>query len=258
VRALATGLAVAGLIWSGHGPPAAVAAKGPADPAVKVEAEPGGIDAVALTRLERYAQEAATAVRQCLGSSRARSIRIVLDSQVRAPFAGDVDAEGRAEIRLPAGRFVKDDVAASKFALHHELTHVIAPGREGDRLLIEGLGVHMQDLLGNASYPDFEASPGEVVRSLEAGGILIPLADSERARRERPTGEERRLAYAQEGAFVRWLIGRHGLDRFMKVYEGQATFQSAYGADLAALERAWRASPDGATVAPAHPYCRSR
>ena len=260
MSALATGLAVVGLIWSGHGPPSAAADRGAAYPTVRVEAEPSGVSAAALGQLERHAQAAADDVRRCLGFSRARSIRIVLDGKVRTPFAGDVDAEGHAEIRLPAARFDQVDVAASKFALHHELTHVIAPGHASDRLLIEGLGVHMQDLLGNASYPDFEASPEEVVRTLEAEGIMIPLAESERARRERPTGEERRLAYAQEGAFVRWLIGLRGLDVFMNVYEGRATLEAAYDLHLSQLEQSWRAARTAASPASAtaHRYCRAR
>ena len=84
-------------------------------------------------------------------------------------------------------------------------------------------------------------SPDETVRTLEAkSGAIIPLADSETARKRRESGDERRLAYAQEGSFVRWLIGTRGLDAFLGFYRSDASYEEGLGASLAELEQGWR------------------
>jgi hypothetical protein len=211
-------------------------------PVVRVSDASGRFDAATMAAFEAYAVDAADRIVAYLGASATREIEVVLDPEQRVPYTEDPDARGMVVIRLPARRLKPADIAGSGLALEHELTHAIAPGsmRE-DRLLVEGLAVHVQDHVGPAAYPDFEMSPHEAVRALQAEtGAVIPLGESEIARTRRESGDERRLAYAQEGAFVRWLIETRGLESFLAFYRSDAGYEEGLGAPLTELERQWR------------------
>jgi hypothetical protein len=227
-----------------------------ARPAIQVSDATEKFDATALDALGTYATAAADEIVHCLGPSATRRVVLELRSDIRTPFAEDPAEDGSVKIILPSGRFDPGNVGGSRLAIHHELTHALIPGAGGgDRLLVEGLGVHMQDLFGSPNYPDLEQTPYEaMVRLQSEAGTTIALKDSEAARLSSPTGEQRQLAYAQQGAFVRWLIGTGGLSRFMQVYEGRGDFETVYGASLDTLERTWRAAEEQPTL-PRSAYC---
>lgn len=211
-------------------------------PQVSVTDASGRLDAAMKIAFERNARDAERRIAEYAGGSANNRIEVVLDPERRIPFTEDPDAHGLVVIRLPAGRLQPDDASGAGLALEHELTHAIAPGGDrGDRLLVEGFAVHVQDLLGPPAYPDFDMSPHETVRVLEARtGSTIPLAESEEARKRRESGDERQLAYAQEGSFVRWLIETRGLEAFLAFYRSDAGFESGLGTPLDVLERDWR------------------
>lgn len=198
-----------------------------------------------LDTLAEYAESAAAEIVDYLGSSEARNVTIRIETDRRVPYTEDRDAEDTVVIRLPAGRFNPANVEGSRLALHHELTHAIASGaRTDDRMLTEGLGVHIEDLLGTSNYPDFVQQPDEVVRELQRIIAKVPLARSEPVRLDHESGDARRLAYAQEGAFVRWLINRYGLGRFLEFYRGTESYQSYFDRTLDELEHDWRLDID--------------
>lgn len=211
-------------------------------PVVRVSDASGELDTATIAAFQVYAVEAANRITVYLGTSTAQEVEVVLDPKQRTPYTEDPDTHGMVVIRLPARRLKPMDIAGSGLALEHELTHAIAPGgSRADRLLTEGLAVHVQDHLGPAAYPDFEMSPHEVVLSLQAEtGVVIPLEESETARTRRESGDERRLAYAQEGSFVRWLIDTRGLESFLTFYRSDASYEEGLGASLSELERQWR------------------
>lgn len=210
---------------------------------IRVEDASGRFDSAATSALEAYTVAAAVRIIDYLGPSSARDVVIVIDPERRIPYAENANADGTVTVRLPASRLKPDDIAGSGLAIEHELTHAIAPGDDhDDRLLVEGLAVHVQDFLGPPGYPDFEQSPHETVIDLERRlGTTIPLAQSEKARLERESGDERRLAYAQEGSFVRWLIETRGLRQFLVFYRDGADYRRHFDRTLAELETDWRA-----------------
>ncbi|MFC3711078.1 hypothetical protein ACFOMD_00755 [Sphingoaurantiacus capsulatus] len=220
-----------------------LAAAAPA-PTVRVVAEDGRTvtDCASAEELRAHAERAASEIAALVGGSATKTVRLVIDPSRRVPYTEDPVADGSITIRLPAARLDPANVAGSRLALHHELTHAIAPGAPGmDRLLVEGLAVWVEDRIGIANYPDFELTPAAATRQLEAElGLSIPLAESERARMERPFGDERRLAYAQQGAFAGWLIERFGLPRFLAFYRKGGDWREGFGASLDELEREWR------------------
>lgn len=230
-RLLVVGLALMGL------QPAHAAA-----PRVVVENASPDVAASTAAALQRHGEEAARRITEWLGGSATTQVRLVIDPTRRVPYTEDPAANGSVTIRLPAARLKPDDVAGSRLALFHELTHAIAPGAPGmDRLLVEGLAVMVEDQLGTPNYPDLEQTPDEVVIALEAKlGRTIPLAESERARLERPDGNERQLAYAQQGSFVAWLVSRYGLKSVLDVYRTGADYRRGFGKPLEALEGEWR------------------
>lgn len=229
-------LLVAALAFIGVQPAHAAA------PRITVESASPTVAAATVDALQRHGELAARRITDWLGASATTQVRLVIDPDRRVPYTEDPAADGSVTIRLPAARLKADDVAGSRLALYHELTHAIAPGAPGmDRLLVEGLAVMVEDRLGTPNYPDFEQTPDEAVVALEARlGRTIPLAESERARLDRPDGNERQLAYAQQGSFVGWLVGRYGLRRVLDVYRTGADYRRGFGKPLEALEQEWR------------------
>jgi len=222
-------------------------------PRITVENVSPSLDQTAVAALQSHADNAAREITDWVGPSAATDVRLVLDPKRRVSYTEDPAADGSITIRLPASRIQPANIAGSRLALHHELTHAIAPGAPGkDRLLVEGLAVMVEDRLGTANYPDFERTPDEVVVDLQAKlGRKIPLAESERARLERPDGDERQLAYAQQGSFVGWLVRRYGMAKFLRVYRSGVDYSRGFGKPLDRLERDWRRSLAQAAKQPA-------
>jgi hypothetical protein len=125
-------------------------------------------------------------------------------------------------------------------ALLHEMVHVYAPN--DNRFLAEGLAVYLhQRLAGNGAFPNF----GKPLDA-EAKGLLGDLDSLERLDRVRtpaPLGTvmNERSAYILAGSFVGFLVEKHGLAEFRKLYE-TGSYTAAYGKPLDALEKEWRSA----------------
>jgi hypothetical protein len=136
---------------------------------------------------------------------------------------------------------------------YHELVHVIANALGSPPpVLNEGLAVYASELLGADALRllGFPNTPvHRAVCEIRQGSTYIPLADllaldnigsqEDRAARE----------YAQAGSFVKYLVERHGLERFRESYshlsarepseENSRRLRHVYGMRLEKLESAW-------------------
>lgn len=126
----------------------------------------------------------------------------------------------------------------------HELTHLLAPSQgKPDRMLDEGLAVHVQELFdtltGDCSYPTLGKPLHEETRKAAAeAGSYIPLATVESARNASSGGPLRRQAYLQEGSFVRYSIEKFGIGSHLSMHFGEA-IKDALGFTQAELEDEW-------------------
>jgi len=183
------------------------------------------------------------------------SDRFKISKSLVPAWSGDA---GRME--FPAWR-----VAARKAAIAHELVHVLFPN--GNRLLAEGLAVHLQaELGGNPAFPNFGRPLHQLARErlhAMAGLGHRCLADLDSIATPAPLtlkvgddfyGEEPRgqtHIYPIAGSFVRFLIETHGLDAFRDLYSrtplislqhnagAPERWTGAYGMPLADLEMQW-------------------
>jgi len=133
-------------------------------------------------------------------------------------------------------------------AIIHELTHVHAvshfrtkeKSEYGRRFFDDGLAVFLQHRFGeSAEYPNYGQDLYRAVSesSISYGG-LIALKDAENLRNSAKTGEGRRLAYLQEGAFTQYLIENYGLDKYLKIYAGK-NIETVTGKTFSQLEKEW-------------------
>jgi hypothetical protein len=101
--------------------------------------------------------------------------------------------------------------------------------------------VYVQDAIGPQGYPNFGADLHCATLDLQTKlGHVIPIRESERVRQATDRGDERALAYMQEGSFARWLIESEGLDKFLDLLKGHDAM-TVYGRDWQRLESDWRA-----------------
>lgn len=166
-------------------------------------------------------------------------------------------------------------VLSRKAAILHELVHVFFPN--GNRLLAEGLAIHLQaELGGNPAFPNFNRPLHELVRELwrkplpdlSSGAAetlgLVRLAELDEIPTPNPLtleigddlyGEEPRgqaHLYPLAGSFVQHLIQSRGLQAFWALYcrtpllplhqdaGSQERWIQVYGASLSELEAEWK------------------
>ena len=183
----------------------------------------------------KYAARERKKVEKYWGPTWRDPIRIQVSSQY-ATANTMVGIGGRmGRIDMPLDR-VRDRTGA----LLHEITHNYAPNT--NRFLYEGLGVYLQDKIGEArGFPTFgrplDAAAAEAARSV---GSLDEL-DAVRFPRPLASVMADRPAYLLAGSFVKYLLDRKGgLDTFRALY-ASGDYQATYGAPFSALERDWRA-----------------
>ncbi len=143
----------------------------------------------------------------------------------------------------PSGRLFllmdgSGDEVDRRYIIAHELTHLIARrtfGPASSPMLSEGLAVHVGVRVASRLAPDY--LPLErICRALAADGALPSPS-----RLQRFSGHIMDLIpYVTSGCFVRYLIERHGLEAFRRLYP-KGDFQSLYGRPLEGLEAEWRA-----------------
>jgi hypothetical protein len=166
-------------------------------------------------------------------------------------------------------------VAEGKAAILHELAHVFFPN--GNRLLAEGLAIHLQQLIGgNPAFPNFGRPLHEVAREVledivpefapadPASLKSLHLTELDRIATPNPLalrlgpdtyGEEPRgqgRLYPIAGSFVQFLIDKHGLGKFRDLYARTPLVPSqlnggtpsrwhhVYGRPLDAFEAEWK------------------
>ena len=154
----------------------------------------------------------------------------------------------------PGCRILIDPYNARGFAMVHELTHAVSFNRS--RFLAEGLAVFMQYRLSENVLWPFPALP-ESLRTYAARlhPLQTLLSNTAALRLFDPQGVfglPNRLAYAQAGSFVDFLVATRGLKRFQALYRACDTqepdsgdrdplFRSICGQPLPSLERHWLA-----------------
>jgi hypothetical protein len=181
-----------------------------------------------------------------------------------ATFAGQLaieidDRPGASMALVPAWRgergrmiFRTRPVEQRSAATVHEVVHVFAPN--ASRLLAEGLAVYGHEKLGGpAAYPNFGRDLHVAAREYATRAdmaVLERLATP--ARLEPPGGLGERDNYLVAGSFVRFLVERHGLDRFRALYAltplvpggrdagDPARWAKVYGVPFEALVAEWR------------------
>jgi hypothetical protein len=106
---------------------------------------------------------------------------------------------------------VTDNQAASI----HEMIHVYAPN--ANRMLAEGLAVYGHELLGgNAAYPTLGKDLHKAAASSASKDILMKL---ERTATPAPLEDVSRDGETLSGSFVRFLIEKHGMEKFRALYD---------------------------------------
>jgi hypothetical protein len=155
----------------------------------------------------------------------------------------------KSMITIPANRIRGDAPGPPRIrgrgpGIVHEVTHIVAPsrGRSG-RFLDEGLGIYMQEKFGgpdDRTYPNMGRDlHEETARLVQEYGKIIPLKNAEAVRADITKSFARGVAYIEEGSFVRHLIETYGLEKFMKVYEGDR-YENVYGKEFGFLAEEWR------------------
>ena len=146
-------------------------------------------------------------------------------------------------------------VADRTAAIMHELVHVFFPN--GNRLLAEGLAIHLQDTLGgNPAFPNFGKPLHDTARDkLRGFAPAAPLEDTlaqftlgdldaiatpspltlrvgDTAFGEEPRGQG--FIYPLAGSFVRFLLETRGMEHFRRLYALTPLVPGAHNAGSAA------------------------
>ena len=184
----------------------------------------------------KYAVDERAKVEKFWGATWPSPVRIHVDGAYRISRALVPGYQGnRGFMEMPL-RGVRE----GNGALLHEIVHIYAPN--DNRFLAEGLAVYVhQKLAGNRAFPNFGRPLDGAARS--SLGAIESLEALNSVRTPQPLGAvaSEQVAYVLAGSFVGFLIERHGLAEFRKLYESGG-YESAYGRPLAALEKEWRSS----------------
>jgi hypothetical protein len=138
-------------------------------------------------------------------------------------------------------------VNAGEAATVHEMIHVYAPN--ANRFLAEGLAVYGHDLLGGPpAYPNF----GKSLDALAARSVNREVAIAlERTPMPNPLETVSKEGEAIAGSFVKFLIERHGMDKFRTLYAltplvpmqrdpgAPARWQQIYGESFESIVNVW-------------------
>ena len=140
-------------------------------------------------------------------------------------------------------------VNAGEAATVHEMIHVYAPN--ANRFLAEGLAVYGHDLLGDPpAYPNFGKSLDDIAGRSANRELAMAL---ERTPTPNPLESVSPEGEAIAGSFVKFLIERHGMDKFRTLYAltplasmqrnpGEpAGWQQVYGESYESIVDAWLA-----------------
>ena len=184
----------------------------------------------------RYAVRERQKVEEYWGPTWTASIRIHVSSEYRISRALVPAYQGnRGFLEMPARR-----VGDGTGALLHEIVHIYAP--HGNRFLAEGLAVYLHaTLAGNPAFPNFGGDLKRLAARDLPGVDIMSALNAVRTPRPLGTVLDEKTSYVLAGSFVGFLLERYGLAQFRSLYETES-YETAYGAPFAALEREWRSS----------------
>jgi len=217
--------------------------------AVDASAEPemtfklSGVRSAAAAAFQSEMQQARVKVREWWGASFEHAISIetntdrVLSMALIPAWRGE-----RGTMIFGAKR-----VNAGEAATVHEMIHVYAPN--ANRFLAEGLAVYGHDLLGGPpAYPNF----GKSLDALAARSVNREVAIAlERTPMPNPLETVSKEGEAIAGSFVKFLIERHGMDKFRTLYAltplvpmqrdpgAPARWQQIYGESFESIVNVW-------------------
>ena len=202
-----------------------------------------GIRSTAAVAFQSEMQRARVKVRDWWGASFEGSISIqtnterVLSMALIPAWRGE-----RGQMIFGAKR-----VNAGEAATVHEMIHVYAPN--ANRFLAEGLAVYGHDLLGGPpAYPNFGKSLDDIAGRSANRELAMTL---ERTPTPNPLESVSPEGEAIAGSFVKFLIERHGMDKFRGLYAltplapmqrdpGEpARWQQVYGESYESIVDAW-------------------
>jgi hypothetical protein len=184
----------------------------------------------------RYAGQERKKVEEFWGATWNEPIRFHVSSAYRISRALVPSYLGnRGFMEMPLRR-TQDNTGA----LLHEIVHIYAPNN--NRFLAEGLAVYLHTTLaGNPAFPNFgEDLRHLAVRSL-SGVKSLEALNSVRTPHPLSTVVDEKTAYVLAGSFVGFLIERHGLVLFRRLYETES-YEEVYRKSFGTLETEWRAS----------------
>jgi hypothetical protein len=185
-----------------------VAAKASAEPEMTLKLS--GVRPAAATTFQSEMERARAKVREWWGATFEGPITIETNTE-----------RGLSMALIPAWRgdrgqmiFGAKRVNAGEAATVHEMIHVYAPN--ANRFLAEGLAVYGHDLLaGPPAYPNFGKSLDEIAGRSASRDLAIAL---ERTPTPNPLESVSNEGEAIAGSFVKFLIERHGMDKFRALY----------------------------------------
>lgn len=169
-----------------------------------------GVRSTAAASFQSEMQRARAKVREWWGPTFEDSITIQINTnQVLSMALVPAWRGERGQMIFGAKR-----VNAGEAASVHEMIHVYAPN--ANRFLAEGLAVYGHDLLGGPpAYPNFGKSLDDIARRSANRELAIALE-----REPTPNALENinKEGEAIAGSFVKFLIERHGMDKFRRLY----------------------------------------
>jgi tetratricopeptide (TPR) repeat protein len=142
---------------------------------------------------------------------------------------------------------------------YHETTHILAaPVGNPPALLTEGLAVYLSERLGAPALKEMsgaELSVYERVRQLKEAGEWIALERLLTYTEIGSAESQPPVAYAEAGAFAKFLVDGHGRDKFLEAYatlknsskpevhtQNRQALERIYASSLDALDREWHAA----------------
>lgn len=224
---------------------AAVLARAPVDASAEPEMsfKLSGVHSIAAAAFQSEMQRARVKVREWWGASFEDAISIetntdrVLSMALIPAWRGE-----RGTMIFGAKR-----VNAGEAATVHEMIHVYAPN--ANRFLAEGLAVYGHDLLGGPpAYPNFGKSLDDLAARSVNREVAIAL---ERTPTPNPLETVSKEGEAIAGSFVKFLIERHGMDKFRTLYAltpllalqrdpgAPARWQQIYGESFESIVDVW-------------------
>ena len=168
------------------------------------------------------------------------------------------DTRGPSMALVPAWRdargemlFRANAVRIERAAIQHEVIHVFAPN--ANRFLAEGLAVYAHEHLGgNKAYPNNGADLHQAAKPLEPHADMAAMNLVATPAQLMKSGLTEDECYIVAGSFVRFLVDRHGLEKFRALYAltplvpymreagDIARWETVYGAKFEQLVADWR------------------